>query len=995
MPLERGDRVSSKPKEEDMNDATCQFLHRRLPAYSLIAVGVLFLAPAWAQQENAPLDGPEGEATETTVEEEGGAPEVVPDPDVAPESNVTPTPDVAPEPDPSPGEEKKGVEEIVVTGSRIGRSNLDEYAHITVLSSEQIQLSGTATIDDLLTIQPSVTLQGVNKQRNYQGFGLATVDLRNLGPSRTLVLVNGRRFVKSGQGGEGVDMNNIPVAMIERVEVLHDGASAIYGSDAVGGVVNIILKKDFEGFQVDMGGGITTHGDAEDFSLSATMGGNHDRGNMLANLSFYHREPIAQKDREWAEYPYVAEFFDPDGNLIRIRGSSFVPSGHVIVPGEEGPEHYLFVENDGKSYKPWGDEEDRYNYATNMWLMGRNTRYSLTIAGNYELSENINSYIEGTYTHRKSVTQLAPEPVGSGTAAFPGAVPVPTDNPYLPDDFREDILTDDIENIYMMRRMVEINNRVWDTNANTFRMVLGLEGEFLEDFNWDVYANYGKNRNHIINNGAINLARLMETLDPDLCAQNANRGCVVGDYFGAGDVQDEVIDYIRIDEQTTTEWDMMEVGATLGGRLFRLPGGHFAAVIGGDARWESGYNLPDSVTAAGDTSGNVIKKTEGDYNAQEVFVEVSAPLLKDMPGVDVLTIDLAGRFSAYDTFGSQFTYRAGMSWGPIPDLRLRGVFSTAFRAPSINDLYGGNADLWENFMDPCTEWENSDNDVLQQNCEDQGVPQGWRQSYEQIRTVIGSNSELEAETSKNFNVGLVFTPTFLPKDIGASLTADFYNIIVDNGITTLNHIYLMEECYNSQGMGHEYCQYVQARNPVTHDIQGLDARKLNVNQINTSGLDFALAVNFPIWQTLRGSAAWNANYLIKYHEENTDSGVVEEHEGKIRGERGSMTHLRWTANVGLHGESWQWNNRLRYIGAADFFEVSDPSTKDTSSVPVVVYWDMSGRYTFGELNLIVGVNNLLDKEPPYMWTEGGQNGNGFTYDFLGRYIYAKIGYTFF
>ncbi|MEK7704138.1 MAG: TonB-dependent receptor plug domain-containing protein, partial [Myxococcota bacterium] len=337
--------------------------------------------------------------------------EPAPEPAAAPEAAPAPAPAAA------PAKKTEGVEEIVVTGTRIGRSNLQEYGHITVVSSEQLASSGVTTIDELLLDLPSVTLQGINKNQNNGGEGLAFIDLRNLGSNRTLVLVNGRRFVASGTGvGEAVDLNNIPVQLIDRVEVLLDGASAIYGSDAIGGVVNIILKNNFEGMQLDAHGGISSYGDGEEMSLAATMGSNFDRGNLVFNLSYVNRQQIAQKDREWAKYPIVDAEVDPTtGQIINYYNSSYVVEGRVggtwFRPDGAGASFQDFA---------YGPKDVGYNYGEAQWLIGKQERFALTTLGTFDISKDIKAYMEGTFTHRHSRQRLASQPLGGANTTYPG-----------------------------------------------------------------------------------------------------------------------------------------------------------------------------------------------------------------------------------------------------------------------------------------------------------------------------------------------------------------------------------------------------------------------------------------------------------------------------------------------------------------------------------------------------------------------------------------------
>ncbi len=988
---------------------------------------LLFVVTASAQEESTEgADEAASEDASASVEGEAEAswPQAEAEADVEGEAGLS-TEDVPLEDEALPEEgaaddesPDKDVEEIVVTGSRIGRNNLDEYAHIEVVSSEDITLSGTATMDELLTKMPSVTLQGLNKNNNNGGQGLAFIDLRNLGTGRTLILINNRRFVPSGPGGS-VDINAIPTSMIERVEVLLDGASAIYGSDAIGGVINFILKDDFDGFQVDVNGGISTYGDAGETQVSATMGGNHDHGNLTLNFTYYHREPLLQRDREWAEVPIAFEAYvtDDEGNptdeVMQIIGSSNPPWGRAWAADGSS---YAFKPDDGKSYVPWDNNYDaghRYNYGEESFMIGGMDRFSITGLGTYELAEFAKAYMEGSYTHRESLTQMAPIPVGFGSNAWPNPLRVPLTNPYIPQDFYDDLSDANKAAGYidMFKRFREIGNRQWESAANTFRLLLGVKGNILsDDYTWDVYGSYGKNRSLSTMHNAASLTRIQQTLDPDVCAQFANLGCQPFDGFGDNTLSQGVVDYVKTSEKDLTEWVLGQIGAAITAKPFDLPGGPFAAVVGGEARWEEGFYRPDFLVSGGDSGSNLGDPTEGGYNAQEVFAEVSLPLVKDIPGIHSLTLDLAGRFSAYDTFGSAFTYRAGMAYAPIADVKVRGVFSTAFRAPSINDLYGGSVEDFPSVQDPCQNHGAEGVDpVIKENCESQGVPGDFVPTGAgQIRTLRGANPELDAETARVFDVGLVFTPTFLPKSWQASLTVDYYNIVLEEAITQLDVQLMVDTCYKSQGLEHPFCDFVLARTS-THDISMLKATKFNIGLIETSGFDTTINLGIPVWK-LRVLLGWNANYLLSFKEINTeeeepedddpdveqqlrdDKAEREEYAGEIGFNGGTYAHWRWNIQAGLSGTSWRWINKLRYIGEADRTDLN-PETYPTPGVPSVMYWDTSASYLWKGLTIVVGCQNVLDKDPPFL-PEGGQNANTQTYDFVGRYIYGRLGYRF-
>jgi iron complex outermembrane recepter protein len=919
-------------------------------------------------------------------------------------------------------------EEVVITGSRISRNKKEQFAQVAVVSAKDIKASGATTIDEVLNKLPALTLQGMNRQTNNGGNGIAFIDLRNLGTNRALVLINGRRFASSGEFGSGVDMNNIPVAMIERVEILLDGASAIYGSDAIGGVVNIILKKDFQGVEADVGAGLSTHGgDGENVTTSVTMGGKHKHGNISLGVSFTHQGEVWQKNRDWSKNPVVGEYYvrDEDGgrHVVRDYGSFLTKDGILEVPSA-WEDYYLTDAGTWESiynadYSDFNDgfKAKKFNYGNEQWLIGKMDRLSLTTLGDYKLGSHATAYMEGTYTFRKSANRMAPAPLG-GTAYYPEGPVIPITNPYIPDEVLAGTMGDDY--LYFYRRMVEAGPRLFENTAHTYRIVVGLQGDFIKDrFGYDIYLANSRSQNNYIMRNAIDLGRVIETLDPAACAANPN--CPgLGNYFGYGNLQPEVLKYIKYDELSYTTWNMVNTGLTLNSKFVKIPvGGWLSGVLGAEFRWEDGENLPEGMVTQGYSQSNLLDPTVGHYYATEFFGELSVPLLKEKPAFYALTIDLAGRLSAYDTYGAQFTYRTGLSWAPIPDFTLRGVYSTAFRAPSISELYGGSVDSYEDVADPCSGYDPAGTTTLDQNCAASGAPAGFTQTSSQIRTNIGSNPNLDSETARIVNAGLVITPTFIPEAAGdVVLSMDFYRITIEHAISSLDPQIIVDKCFNSPNMNHDYCQYVGERN-AAGDINGLEATSLNISEVETYGLDLSAAYMIPLPRDLAINLGWDGNVLLKYDENNTAAHEKEKRAGTIEETMGSFAKMRWVLSLGLGSEHWNFTNRVRYIGKAGLFGLGDtkeaaaaaadaavaageitPAQRDdyysdllppTKGVDPIAYWDMVITYNVAAWDFTLGLDNVLDKDPPFV-LDASVNTNVQTYDFMGRYIYGNVGY---
>ncbi len=1016
-------------------------------------------APAAMAQEEPAAD----EATSEAVPEEAPAPAPEPEPAPEPAPVVEPAPEPAPVPAveataAAPAAAAEGIEEIVVTGTRIGRDNLEEFGHITVLTADDIKSAGITTVDQLLFELPTVTLNGISRNDNNGGIGLAWVELRNLGVDRTLVLVNGRRFVSSSTGvSEGVDLNNIPVPMIERVEVLLDGASAAYGADAVAGVINIITKTDFEGVLLDAQAGITDKADGEQTSVSGTIGANYDKGNITFNANWMRRGEVKAKDRNWSKTPVTFAYFDDaDGDgkittpkyddpselalaeeteLVMLCGSSIPPEGRDVWSGG-----WFSPDPDtGASFSRFGGNgcPPRYNFNTPSWATGRVDRLSLNLQADYEFAENAELYVEGLYANRHSRQQMAPVPITAFNTPYPNGWLVPLTNPYIPDDYMAN-LEPGTEWLMMYRRSVETGPRIYDQEADTFRLVTGVRGDMFNKFKWDVFFNYGRSQADNETRNQINLTKAIEAGDPALCAQKEGTGCVVANYFGAGAMSEEAADYIKFREVDRSMFDQYQVAGSVTGDVYQLPYGGLGLALGAEFRREQGYYRPSPLTVGQDNSGNLSGETQGYYQVGEAFGEISIPIVRGVTGVHDLTLDGAARFSQFNTFGSAFTYRGALSWAPVPDVRVRGTYSTAFRAPGISDLYGGSADSYEIVDDPCSNYAASGDPVLIANCQADNVPATFAQRDQQLRTNIGGNPELDAEKAQVLSGGLVFTPTFLPAVLkGFSATADFYQIKIDNAISSVTPQIIVDECYRKEGRS-ELCDRI-ARGP-TGDITFLDASSENVGKVDTTGLDVAVRYNFPLarvgldalgrldlgWQ---GSFLFTSNETLKAGGSEPEDGECpvgtaelddglcypfNKYAGFIDSSGGFFPKLRWTIMAGLTGESWAVQSTHRYIASAwdfghnfteadakkvygdDWEELDAGGGSDPfPQVSAMFYWDISAQYTYQDLTLVVGVDNVMDVAPPFYYVGLGPNtSNAAGYDYLGRYIYTTLSYRF-
>jgi len=897
---------------------------------------------------------------------------------------------------------ESGEEVVTVTGSRIAGSTVQQASHVTVVTAKDLQKLAVTTVDEALTRLPSVSMQGTNKQSNNAGQGVATVDLRNMGTGRTLVLINGRRMVNSG--GEAVDLNTIPIAMVERIYVLLEGASVIYGSDAVAGVINIILKDDFEGIKLDTYGGISSKGDGGEIQGSLTMGTNYDRGNITVNVQGYARSPIWQKNRGWAaesvsSRDYNNGYSNAQGTTT-VLGSTYIPEGRD--PGYAGPD-ILFRPNSttGLPYQPFSSQnkDDRFFFSKRQYLIGEQQRFQVTTTADYDITRHSRAFIEGMYTYRHSQTRLAAQPLSPNTTYADG-LQIPITNPYLPAQYKSQFgagtdFSDPSTTIGLLRRATDLGDRISDFDVNTSRAVVGLAGDVPKyELDWEVYANYGISRQTGTITNSVNMARVMESADPALCAANAAKGCVVGDYFGNNSLSAGTKKYIRYTDVSQTGFTQVSSGASVSAKPVELWAGKLGLAAGLLYRREGGFTQPSPVVIEGESGGNGQDPTKGHFSSFEFFGEAGVPLVAKVPGINHLDVDIAGRFSRYSSFGSKGTYRVSGVYEPIDSIKFRGTWSTAFRNPGVTDLYSGNQDSYETLNDPCTNWDTSTDATIRANCGKLGLAKGFQQTTSQVRSNVGGNKKLKAESANVWDLGVVLTPTFLPKKMGVfTANVDYYNVEVDHAISTPQPQFVLQSCYGSTNFSSPNCKTPTGQPAIVRTSNGqitvLYAREANIGKSHTAGMDIGSNYDIPLgFKGLHLILNWQGNRLFFY--DDTINGEKTRYYKKILTNQGTYTQWRWYFTATVAGDHWSVSSFNRYIGGAKFYNGTWGQDPD-DWVNSVTYWDASATYSIQNFSITGGINNILGTKPPF-FKDGDTNSNGSTYDYTGRYFFARLSY---
>nr|WP_235281959.1 TonB-dependent receptor [Thalassotalea sp. ND16A] len=542
--------------------------------------------------------------------------------------------------------ETADVERIEVTGSRINRTDMETASPVTVITADAIAKGGFNSVQEILAVQPTAAGMSLGASSNNGSGGKATVNLRGMGVQRTLVLLNGRRMVASGTGADSsVDLNTIPVSMIKSIEILKDGASAVYGSDAIAGVVNIITKKDYEGTEVSADLSSTDKGDGESGGFSILHGRELGNGNLVVGFQYSQRGEVIQSDRD----------FVPEGN------SSFVPEGSLDgkVPDGEGG---------------FNDREEGYDYTTSSYAQTPNDLYSLFASYNSEIASDTELSIDAMYTRRESNQQMAPQPAN-----------IDLDTDKLDDKYTDQFKDPDTgevpDELNYRRRMTDAGPRIYGQETDTYRLSVALEGYLDNDDTWNMSATYGRNESKDVVENSIHAGNMEESI------YNNQDDWFSGDEMDRDFLVDDGIIYTENNEGGNEQF-------TLAAGYSGISETDIGYAFGVESRFESGYYTPDEVTQAGESTAAQQDPTEGDYTVNSAYAEVSVPVTEQF------AVEAATRYDRYSTFGGATTWKLGATYRFTEQFMIRSVAATGFRAPSVSELYAGNSGSFDYLADP-------------------------------------------------------------------------------------------------------------------------------------------------------------------------------------------------------------------------------------------------------------------------------------------------------
>jgi outer membrane receptor protein involved in Fe transport len=958
---------------------------------------------------------------------------------------------------------------IVVTGSRIARDEFSAPAPVQVINAEQIAQSGETDIAVLLRETPALngTLTANDSPNTGAPNGVGTVNLRNLGANRTLALVNGRRHVAGVAGTAAIDTSTIPIALIEQVEVLTGGASAIYGADAVTGVVNFILKDDFEGLDYRVQGGISDEGDAEEYFAAITAGtnfGDDDRGNVTISAEYSNNEPLFGTDRPFSDNAgfetsvittddIIAELGLPEGTVRTFLGNVRFPfssgAGAVDIFADDGGGTF-FVEQDGsvRPYdfgQPTGDSFESIGgdgvqlIEDNELIRPDSSRFNVNANFRYSFAQELNLFAETKFVYTDTFD------VG-GNNGYNDFIPIADDNAFIPAGLRA--IADGFTNagIFVSRDSTDLQTRpTTQSDRYTMRVVTGFEGEFDNGLNYEVSYNYGRTEaNNVLGRTRVEdrffasidaVALTQENLDElggdfsatvlrdgrallvgldsaqvgdvicrtelqaELGVDVDNPGapsfprtdttprtfvpgddtCVPTSILGENAINPGAVGFAFPDLNSNSELTQSVFLALLSGtseQYFELPAGPVGFALGFEYREETSAFTPAEFDAAGflfEQASAATSPVQGEFDVSEYFAEVSVPVLKGMAFAQDVTLDGAVRLADYSTVGNTTSWSVGLNWAIDDQVRFRGTYGTAVRAPNIDELFSPRQPDFSVGAndDPCIP-ANLDlgSEFREANCQ-QLVGSGYTGGLTaRVTSSVGGNPELEEEEATTFTLGGVFEPNFIP---GFSLAVDYYNIEIENAIAVIQPLVVAENCVDAETVANSFCEQVD-RNP-NGTIATIRSGQQNVAALEAEGIDISARYGFdlvdirlPEWGSMNLSLTANRQLENEFF-------PFQEFPEQVQDNLGEFAVPKWIVNLNADWNlsdvtvAWQtrWQQSQLLPGIENENLADNPlaffpnSTGDAFIHDVRVSYDLE---KFGGAHTVyAGINNLGDRDP--------------------------------
>ena len=908
------------------------------------------------------------------------------------------------------------LEEVVVFGSLTQRADYVSPSPVFTIDRSAILQDGTPTLSGFLNRSPQFS-PAFDRTSNNPGSGRGEVDLRGLGSKRTLVMLNGRRLGPAGSDG-AVDVNVIPATLVENIEVLTGGASSVYGSDAVAGVVNVNLKRNYDGLEVSGGYDVTEEDDGDTWNLSVAGGFAfaEERGRVTAFIARTERDEIETSARDFSAFPLSEDF--ATGSLD-FFGSPVSPSGWIPIPGVVDG---VFAA-DGLTFRENGDArafdfaEDSYNYYGEFnYLQTALERDTAGLFSNFRFTDALNGYFDVTWSNIETDTEIAPIP------AFTFAT-INLDNPFLTEQASQTLAANyDPEGSgffvgpYGIRlsqngpRTVSYDRESWHTS-------LGLEGRLSESWNWQASYTYTENTADIVRGNQILASRFDQSflVDPATgqCFDPSN-GCVGGNYFGPGKLTPELLGFLRgpnLEDRETTDQYVFQV--LLRGDVTLYDNHTVSLAIGAEYREDSSEYRLDPAALDGDilASGAVTSGNKGDYDVSEAYLEMVVPLLSDYRFAQQLLLDLGGRYSDYSSTGSAPSWKAGLTWELGDGLLVRVMTQRAVRAPNIQELFASTTEEFSGdalfgfaASDPCSASEDPVGAGVDDICIAQGLAPEQVGVFEAnlfYPTIVrrSGNEDLEAEEADTLTAGFTWQPSAIE---GFSLAFDYYSVEIDNAITTLQSSDLLNNCFALGNPSSAFCQ--AASRDSTGNVASINVAPLNAAELTSKGYDLQLEyrMDLPPFRNRDASISVSVvgNRSTEYGFRADPAAAFLDCEGFFGfpcdfTSTGSNPEYRVNTSIsyqlGGFGATaiWRWIDSMENAGVYDEFFSTVEIVQNSGTQN---YFDLNFFLDLGDrVSIQAGVNNLTDRDPPLLGFNSQQsNTNPNLYDVLGRRYHASI-----
>ncbi|WP_266182348.1 TonB-dependent receptor domain-containing protein [Dyella humicola] len=935
----------------------------------------------------------------------------------------------------------KTLDTVTVTGSLIRRVDVETASPVVTIDRAQIQATGKQTLGDLVQQLPAMTGGNVNPQvNNGGGTGGSSINLRGLGSNRTLILVDGQRLLSK-------DPNAIPADAIERIEVLPTGASATYGSDAIGGVVNFILRRNYQGATFTANVGQSDRNDGNQSGYTFTFGQSSDKGSLMAGLNYNKQDGVLAADRAFSKHALTLS-----GSNVVVGGSASTPVGRIQLPGTVADPAkgiqasglagqfgcgYVSLNAGGNSqavnnanYHCYGNG-DKYNYAAVNLIMTPQERTGGFLNGDYHLGDHVTAYVDAIYQKTSSNAQLAPTVYGTAST---GAV-IDQNNAFNPFGVGFGANGNTLSS-----RLTSNGNRTAMNGSTDAQINTGFRGDFTawgKNWNWDAGYNYGHQSVVKTVGGLVDGTQLYtgaSTMGADGVATGAGCPSVVACQFNPFDINSPGSVAAIKAASVTAPSNLYTIEKTwhagLSGEVFSLPAGGVQLAVGAEYRTDYERSIPAPQLLLDPSTGNCVlgsqclSAVQGGYSTKDIYAEAFIPLLAGLPGVQSLNLTIGDRYSKIQTFGSTNNFKFALEYKPFDDLLLRGTMEDVFRAPNLTELYSSGSDSPMIHTDPCTGFTGAPagspmalacqyvptngtfvNNAVASQTQAGTVTQGAR--------VAGFPVKPEHGTSYDF--GAVYSPSYVP---GLSTTVDVWRVTLNDTITSVGLQSLLNLCAAGSTI---YCQYIQ-RTPTGPNagqlLQSTVEPTGNLGSISTSGIDWSANYKLPQFAFGQFNVGVNATYL-KYYTQNTAPGVA----GNITYQNagrylpggsaqaaacpdniGGCLFPRWRAQgyVDWQQGGWSAQWRMRWIssftngGAAGSVNDTQPNFEPGTILHYgsTMYNDVSLGYNVAPINTRVdfGVNNLFDKQPPMLYANNTINANTDPSDFdlMGRYFWARV-----